>query len=62
MIKISKHSMRFTGQDANNFLVAISSDEQLLEFKESKAISPGMREAVMAELIKRDLLEGNWQI
>lgn len=62
MIKKFKNSIQFTGTDANRFFAAIASDDWLLKQSKSESLSLVMREAVLAELIKRDLLEGNWQI
>lgn len=60
--RISKTSLTFKGDAARGLLAALCSDVQLLEMSKNEMMAPEMKEALTRELIKRDLLEGNWQI
>lgn len=59
---IARKSIRLTGNQAREFFAAILPDDRLKEELNNQALAPEMRDAIVSEASKRDLIPGNYQI
>ncbi len=58
----SKHSISLSGQDARDFMCVMSTDKALLEQSNNEHLAPEMRDSVLKELARRELIADNYQI
>lgn len=54
--------MSFKGDAARQMLCALMSNDRLLQEQHNEKLAPEMKAAVMGELLRRDLIAGNYQI
>lgn len=54
--------MVFKGNDARKLLAAMTTSDQLTASSKNEMLAPEMKDAVLSEMVSRDLIEGNYQI